>query len=437
MIGKRFKISSSAVNILTAIIYIILFRRVYEDCLYGVFDYYGFKLENTAFRDEVITNILSFLPILLYRPNNKKASDFVAIMIYVMIYVPSLMSLQYYYTDYSFAIKYQLVYFVGMCLFFLVSKNRRSSYVIKSSVYVRPKVIVVFSVIIALVTLFVFRGNIKLVSFEDVYGLREAGGGIADSIPLYGYFYQWMSTVFSPVLIGYGCYSKNKKLIIGGFALALLFYMTCGMKSTLFIPILSYILYKSLEKDKNNIIKIFPWLTLGLAIPYFIYLTFQSRLAEILVGLILMRTYGIAAYMTPIYIDVFQQYPYTYYSHIRIVDAIFGMYPFATHALGMEVNQAYGTVDQGANMNANFMVTDGIAAGGLLGVLFISVLFYFFLIILNRLTNRFEYCFVVSIMTGAVISLTNNSLFTTLLTCGLLVVLLIYKYIKVDSYERN
>ena len=437
MISKRLRISSVAVNILTAIIYIILFRRVYVDCLYGVFDYYGFKLENTSFGDEVITNILSFLPILLYRPNNKKASDFVAIMIYVMIYVPSLVSLQYYYTDYSFAIKYQLVYLVGMCLFFLVSRNRSSMYVVRSSVYVHPKIIVVFSVIIALATLIVFRGNIKLVSFEDVYGLRETGSEIADSIPLFGYFYQWMSTVFSPVLIGYGCYIKNKKLIIGGFALSLLFYMTCGMKSTLFIPILSYVLYKSLDKDENNIVKVFPWLTLGLAIPYFFYLSFQSRLAEVIVGLILMRTYGIAAYMTPIYIDVFQQYPYTYYSHITIVDAIFGMYPFATHALGMEVNQAYGTVDQGANMNANFMVTDGIAAGGLLGVIIISVLFYFFLIILNRLTNRFEYCFVVSIMTGAVISLTNNSLFTTLLTCGLLVVLLIYKYIKVDSYGRN
>ena len=437
MIGKRFRISSSAVNILTAIIYIFLFRRVYEDCLYGVFDYYGFKIDNTAFGDEIITNLLSFLPILLYRPNNKKASDFVAIIIYVMIYIPSLMSLQYYYTNYTFAIKYQLVYFVGMCLFFLVSKNRRSLYVLTSSVYVRPKVIMVFSVIIALVTLIVFRGNIKLVSFEDVYGLRETGGGIADSIPLFGYFYQWMSTVFSPVLVAYGCYKNNKKIIIGGFALSLLFYMTCGMKSTLFIPILSYFLYKSLDKDEGNIVKVFPWLTVGLAIPYFFYLSFQSRIAEILVGLILMRTYGIAAYMTPIYIDVFQQYPYTYYSHIRIVDAIFGMYPFTTYALGMEVNQAYGTVDPEANMNANFMVTDGIAAGGLLGVLFISVLFYFFLIILNRLTNRFEYCFVVSIMTGAVISLTNNSLFTTLLTCGLLVVLLIYKYIKVDSYERN
>lgn len=437
MIGKRFKISSSAVNILTAIIYIILFRRVYEDCLYGVFDYYGFKLENTAFRDEVITNILSFLPILLYRPNNKKASDFVAIIIYVMIYVPSLISLQYYYTDYGLAVKYQLVYLVGMCLFFLVSKNRKSLHVIRSTIYVRPKTLVLFSIFIALVTLIVFRGNIKLVSFEDVYGLREAGGEISESIPLFGYLYQWMSTVFSPVLIAYGCYKKNKKLIIGGFALSLLFYMTCGMKSTLFIPILSFVIYRSLNKDENNIVKFFPWLTVGLAIPYFFYLSFQSRVAEILVGLILMRTYGIAAYMTPIYIDVFQKYPYTYYSHIRIVDAIFGMYPFTTHDIGWEVNQAYGTVDPEANMNANFMVTDGIAAGGLLGVIFISFLFYFFLIILNRLTNRFDYCFVVSVMTGAVVSLTNNSLFTSLLTCGFLVVILIYKYIKIDSYGKN
>lgn len=438
MFNKRIRLNYWVINILTAIAYILLFGRVYEDCLYGKFDYYGFKLENTDFDAKVITYFLAFLPILFFRPQNRKASDFVSIIIYVMIYVPSLISLQCYYVDYSFSVKYQLTYLIGMCLFFVASRSHNSkAFFSTPSCYVRPKQIIVISVIIALITIVVFKGNIKLVSFEDVYGLRETGGQISQSIPLFPYLYQWMSTVFSPALIALGCYKKNKKQVVGGFALALLFYMTCGMKSTLFIPILSYLLYKSLDKDDNNIIKVFPWLTIGLAIPYIVYLFFKSQLAEILVGLIIMRTYGIAAYMTPLYIDVFQKYPYTYYSHIRIVDAIFGMYPFSTYALGTEVNQAYGTVDPEANMNANFLVTDGIAAGGIIGVLIISLFFYFFLIFLNRLTNRFRYCFVVSLMTGAVISLTNNSLFTTLLTCGFLVVILIYRYIKIDFHGKN
>ncbi|OYP41035.1 hypothetical protein CIK90_00645, partial [Prevotella sp. P5-126] len=413
---------------------IVLFREAYENCLYPVFEYYGYKLENTEFVAKFISNILAFIPILLYKPQNHNVSDFISILIYVMIYVPTLLGLQYYYVDYASALPYQLAYLLAMCVFFSASRNKSSNKKFSPpSFYISKNMVVSLGVLVLLVTFIVFRNNMQLVSFDSVYDIRTSGTQLADSIPVYSYLYAWMSTVFSPLFVTLGCVKNKKIYIYLGFFMSLVFYMTCGMKSTFFIPLLSLFLYKYLKKDADNFYYIFPLLSIGIAIPYVLYLLFDSRIVEILVGLIIMRTFGISAYLTPIYIDVFNRYPYTYYSHIRIIDAITGMYPFETHSLGNEVNLAYGTADAEAQINANFLVTDGIAAGGIGGIIFITILFYFFLVFINRLCKSDNYYTAIAMLTGAAISLTNNSLFTTLLSSGLLFVICVIRFVKIDS----
>jgi len=421
------------INIITAVLFIVVFRQAYENCLFPVFEYYGYKLENTEYVAELLTNILAFLPILFFKPQNRDVSDFLGILIYVMIYVPTLIGIQYYYVSYSTAIPYQLAYLFAMCLFFSASSNKSSKRKLPPpSFYVSTKAILGLGIIVLLMTLVVFRNNMQLVSFDDVYDLRTSGTQLSESIPVYDYLYAWMSTVFSPFFVTIGCVKNKKSLIYLGFFMSLVFYMTCGMKSTFFIPILSLFFFNYLKKKQDAFYFIFPFLLLGLALPYVLYLSFDSHIVEILVGLIIMRTYGISAYLTPIYIDVFQRYPYTFYSHIRIVDAILGIYPFETHSLGNEVNLAYGTPDIEAQINSNFLVTDGIAAAGIGGIVFISIVFYLFLIYLNRLSKTNNIYTAIAILMGAAISLTNNSLFTTLLSSGLLFVICILRFVKID-----
>ena len=432
--NKTLKISGHAISIITAILYIFVFRRVYEDCLVAVYGYYGYRLDNTDIAAQWITNFLAFFPIIFYQPK-QKVSDFISIVIYVIVYVPTLISLQCYYPDYSFSVKYQIAYLFAMCLFFLSSKLHRSSISFSNRHLLKVKPFLVFGILVFLLTIAIYNTRITLVSFETAYDIRESGGSLANSIPVFGYFYAWMPTVLSPIFVTVGCVRNNKTMIVLGFCMALLYFMTCGMKSAVFIPILSYLLYKGLDKNERMVYKIFPYLTVGVIVPYILFVLFDTPIVSALVGLLLMRTYGISAFLTPIYIDVFQEYPYTHYTHIAIIDAIFGGYPFKTHSLGNEVSQAYGALDAEANFNANFLVTDGIAAGGITGIIIISIIFFLFLILLNQLSTKLRYPVAVSLVTGVSISLTNVSLFTTLLSFGLLFLLVFLRYTNINKYD--
>ena len=89
---------SVVVNMLTAIIYQCLFRSIYVDYLVPVWGYFGYRIENVNFLPMIATDLLAIIPILFYNAT-KRISDFFAIIIYIMVYVPSITALQYYYLD--------------------------------------------------------------------------------------------------------------------------------------------------------------------------------------------------------------------------------------------------------------------------------------------------------------------------------------------------
>ena len=422
---------TKAINILTTIVYIYIFRRVYVDYLYAHFDYLGYKIDNQSFPAILLTDIILFFPILFYKAR-EKVSDVLSIFVYVMIYVPTLISLQYYYESYSFVIPYQMLYCFAMLLFFQTGSNYISNQRFRIKKHtLRYKPFVILGVIAVISVLIIFRGNIQLVSFSDVYDLRsDSNKTVADSIPFFGYLYMWMANTLCPLFVALGLLLHKKKYVWIGFLMAILYYATCGMKGTLFVPIIAYVFYKKLD-NPQNIKYVYPCLVSGLVFGYLLLLFFSyNGIFGMIISILLMRTYGIASLLTPMYIDVFQNHPYTYYCHIGILNKILGLYPFDNPSLGHAISEAYGGADMESNANANFMVTDGIAAGGLVGLFIISIIFYFLLCHLNKLSNNYRFCFVISTMSGIIMAFTNVSIFTTILSCGLILLLIFFRYVK-------
>ena len=88
----------------------------------------------------------------------------------------------------------------------------------------------------------------------------------------------------------------------------------------------------------------------------------------------------------------------------------------------------------------NFLLTDGFASLGIPGIFLIAVLFYIILVYVNRLSNNHETPFVMATLTGTVMAVTNVSLFTTILSCGFFLCLLLLRFSKttdqsVPAYE--
>lgn len=156
-----------------------------------------------------------------------------------------------------------------------------------------------------------------------------------------------------------------------------------------------------------------------------------SSVFFVISAILLMRSLGISALLNTVYIDFFETTKlHTYYTHINVVNSIFGGYPFGEDALGKAVWGGYSgeNADDAMNANANFLATDGVAAMGIWGVLLVSILFYFLLKYLNKVSKGHNTDFVFILCLGSILSLLNVSLFTTLLSCGLILIIICLKY---------
>lgn len=427
--------NTRALNILCAILYTYIYRTIYINYLVPVMGYMGYEANYTSSREVLLCNLMIWIPILFYRAKIR-ISDFFSIMVFVFMYVPSMISLQYYFGC-SRYIGYMLVFMAAMILFFKASDAHISNTKYDKGVgSVKLKYFIVFGFFCALVLLVIFRNNLHLVSFADVYDLREDNTDFAKGFALAGYFQMWCQGIFSPLLISVGLYRKERKLVLLGFLMSLLIYTATGLKSSILNPFIVLIFYFLMKKYMVNSFKLFfPLFTVIIGIIYLSSLFFMDNpVANMGYSVVFMRSIGISAQLAPCYITVFDSHPYTYYSHIGIIRKIFGGYPFSDPSLGNAVWEAY-TGDNDMNANANFWLTDGTAAAGIVGVVLISILFYVLLIYLNKLSNAHSQIIVFSMFIPIIIIFTNASLFTTLLSGGLIIAMIMMRYCKLDSLK--
>ena len=136
--------------------------------------------------------------------------------------------------------------------------------------------------------------------------------------------------------------------------------------------------------------------------------------------IVILRTTAVAGWLTQYYLRFFSvnDKPYTLYSHINIINLLTDYYPYAD-SLGKTV--AYGS----QNANANFLLTDGVAAAGIFGLLLIGLVFYVLLHILNSISYRYRLSDLLVIFLPTLSYILNTSLLTTLLSNGLLILILL------------
>jgi len=419
------------VNLAFGCFYLWLFRCIYTGYLVPFMGYMGYELNYYSTRDILICDVLTIIPLLFYSVE-RKVSNFIAIMIYLFMYVPSQVSIQYTWGC-KLQFGYMVAFFVGMILFFLASKNKKSRTKYKTKIgSIDLSIFVIIGFIFALVVLFVFRNNLHFVSFADVYSLREENSEINKDFRLVGYFQMWCQNLFSPLLITVGLHNKNKRYLLLGILMSLLIYTSTGLKSSIISPFAVIGFYLFMNKYMKESIALFlPVFTILIGVIFLSSSFFSGEVANMAYGVIFMRSIGIAAQLAPCYITVFETHTYTYYSHIRIVNKITGMYPFSNPSLGNAVWGEY-TGNDSTNANANFWLTDGTAAAGVIGVFLVSFFFYFLLVYLNKLSNAHDQATVFAMLISIIIALTNVSVFTTLLSCGLIIAMVILRYCKLD-----
>jgi hypothetical protein len=397
-----------------------LFQLSYLQWLVPFFGYYGFENCNPPGQYLLLAWMLSALPALWMPIRLLRPSQLIYWVLYLTVFVPSMFVPLYMgLVDIPENVSMMLALFLG---FLILGIPYRWSLPSVRRLQFSPRTFwtgfTFIVVALELWVLIVFRGNLHIVSFADIYDLRFAANDVMEG-SLVGYAIIWLSSIIGPFLMAYGLVNRRKIVCLAGLLAQLLVYSAVGSKAAL-LSILIVMAFYFLLRDKGGFFGIKAiW---GCAVLFFILFLARSTdpgSGSILgwtFSIILMRTFGNSGLSMEWYRDFFQRNPLTYYSHVTGVNW-FVHYPYA-NPIGIEVGGFYSG-NPSLDQNANFWATDGLAGGGLLGVVLISLLAAFIFWLLDVAAQKHDLRFSCLLVCFTAINLSNVSLFTTLLSGGL------------------
>jgi len=274
---------------------------------------------------------------------------------------------------------------------------------------------------------YTFQGMMQLVSFNDVYSVRTPAKHLLEANPGVAYISQSLSTVLNPLLMGYGLAFRRRSLFIIGALGEVLLYSTAAVKLQIAAPVVVFLLYFSLKKDRGGWVSTVAMVFTGM---FFILTTVVIGIEPgpvfNLAFLFLVRIFTIPGSEMGQYQHFFQTMPHTYLSHVGVISR-FMPNPYEL-SMGEEVSSFYGLSGKYGltNANASFFAMDGIGGFGLPGILLMALLCALVFWIVDSCARDFELKFSAPVLTMVIMSLTNVSLFTTLLGNGLIAWMLLF-----------
>jgi hypothetical protein len=297
---------------------------------------------------------------------------------------------------------------------------------------VSPKLFwTVFSIVLVLcnaILLFAFRNNLHLASLEQVYAVRFHSRQVAESYSGINYISNVLSFVINPFILAYGLCRRQGKLIALGIIGQIIVYSTAAAKSVLLSPLLIVAFYYSLRKDRGDWAPKMGLLCTGL---FFFLTTLQTGanpgILFNLATVTLVRSFAMPGSFIGQYQYFFENFPHTYLGHVTGINLlIHSPYQLST---GMEIGNFYSgsSGEFGPEQeNASFFAFDGIAGFGLPGIPIMCIICAAMFWLLDSCAGKYPIKYSAPALTMCTISLTNSSLFSTLLGNGLLVWMMLF-----------
>jgi len=419
--------------------YVALFQWMYINYLYPTWEYFGFGYNDPCAACVSLAWFLSLAPSFWMPIELQRPSQLAYWVLYLTVFIPSMFVPMYAGLDSPGEIRnLMLVLFAGFVIaggsyLFPLFRFRPSQ--------ISPRffweLLACVAGAMSLWMLVIFRHHLHIVSFQDVYDLRDAANDVAEGSQV-NYAFMLLTGALNPFLMGCGLYYKRGWLFLAGAAGQLLVFAVGGTKgsilSLLFVPGFALLLRPgrmgfALKVAYGTLA------VLGFAcLSYFFSDYDPGPLLTTALFVILMRTLSINGLLTAQYYHFFQQNPFTHLSHIKGVNWLVH-YPYQ-YSVGQEIGLAYaGTTD--LDSTAHFWVADGIGGFGLPGILLVSIFCAGVFWILDSASQRHDPRLAALVTTYAAYNLANISLFTTLLSGGLALLMLLLYLMPAPSGGRE
>lgn len=418
-------------NFFLAIIFSVVFYISYIYFLNLYFEYANFPLYPASTGTLITSFIIAALPSLLYN-GFKAISSFIAVFIYIFLYMPTIVCVAIALNiGFETKLLIQSVFLVSICMFLYADKVVLYKTSRSFKRFISFRTILIIMILFTLVPLYVYRSNLRFVSFDEVYTQRFANMDLGTDV-FTSYLTSWLGSLIIPLCLLYGIISKKYIYFILGTASCVILYMATASKGTILMPFILLGLYYLFKRFGLN--NIYPSLLIALSVFIGALLIFTSGTESpifIVTSILIWRVVGTGGQLNFIYYDFFTSHPNIYYSHIGPVNAITKSYPYGDLAISRVIGQYYWTEDM--NANANFWATDGIASFGLAGVLIVSVVFFFLLVLLNTITRNYNKMFLVLLFIPFLGTLLNTSLFQSMWSGGGFFIMLLLFFLKAND----
>jgi O-antigen polymerase len=290
---------------------------------------------------------------------------------------------------------------------------------------------VILAVLTTLAIVVFFWGKMHLVAFDEIYDLRD---NAQDRGGFLNYALMWSYGAVYPFLIGWGLYHRRWLLFLMGCLGQVLVYSCFGTKASLLSIVFIAGIYFLLCHRRGPFALKLVWAVAGILLVLVAVFLVEGEepdlVTQLLMFLVMFRSFGLSGLLTGQYYDFFQHNPHTLFSHLKVANWLVH-YPFH-YPLGTEIGYYhYGAL---VDTTAHFWATDGIAALGLPGILVASVLCASLFWLVDSAAAHHDPRFVSLVTFYGTYSLANLSLFTTFLSGGLgLLILLLHALPPVGS----
>jgi hypothetical protein len=291
-----------------------------------------------------------------------------------------------------------------------------------------------FYILWILLFLFLFKKYSAVMSLrglDDIYAQRELGK--ADSL-VYGYAQVYFGYVISVGLVALGLFYKNGVAILIGLIGCLVLYAITAERTIFILPIFVYMVHKLIMSERQT-----SWFLIFIFVSclYFLFIGEfgdYNKLTKDFGFYFLTRVVAIPGMFFTDYLNYFGEVGYTNFTHAKGFGLFFEassalihdpLYPELGRIIARDV---YGI---NSNSNASFLATDGAAGFGLIGVLIVSVVLSIILCVINFLTKNWPLQLIVPVMAPMALTLTNGSIFTVMLSFGMLFWIAIFCFYKV------
>ena len=418
-------------KLMLACIYALAYDFMYENFVYKLFSYIGnIDYVEMGMENRVLWILLSILPFAAYK-GLTKLSSFFSLFLYLFVYMPFIHAIFVAYNISQLQIySYSLAMMVIMILLF----KSGGEWTLLSDIVVKPQIslrtIEIITLVLTLLYVAIAHSSMHFVNIftqsADMYAYREQNSEV-ESLGGIAYVQGWLFGAFYPfLLVSYLKMKRRKMAVIPLIGYFLLFAVDM-QKMTFLMPFALIFMYYiiSLNEEKIcNYLHSFMMVCI-LLLSLVLYIFQDDEIVFAIAAIVLLRTVCVAGWLTQFYIHFFNENPYTYYSHINIVNYITESYPY-TEPLGKVV--AYGS----QNANANFFLTDGVAACGLVGIVMIGLFFATILMFINSISARYKKSDMFIMFMPTIAYFLNASIFTTLLSSGLFILIILVACFKDD-----